>query len=177
MNSPAAKPDLTGGFSALLDKHESQLPAPWVSEQLSSPTLRKDLMKESELREQSGHFLLLLRTALKSGNFTNTSRPEWDPVRDFLTDISKSRATKGFSPSETASFVFSLRPPLLELIQRERGLNTKEVSVDMGAATTLLDKLGLFTFEEYRKTREGIINRRQQEMMELSTPVVRCSRA
>jgi hypothetical protein len=92
-------------------------------------------MKESELRAQSGQFLSLLRAAAQSRNFTDTSRPEWSAVRDLLTDLSKSRAINGFTPSETASFVFSLRSPLLELIQREGGLNTKEVTVDLGDAT------------------------------------------
>jgi rsbT co-antagonist protein RsbR len=170
MNNPAANLDQTSALAALLDKHESQLLAQWTTEQLSSATLRKDLMKEGELREQSRQFLSLLRTAAQSQNLTDISRREWSPVRDILVDISKSRATKGFTPSETASFVFSLRAPLLELIQREGGANA---AGDTTAASALLDKLGLFTFEEYQKTREGIINRQQQEMMELSTPVVR----
>jgi rsbT co-antagonist protein RsbR len=170
MNNPATHLDQTGALAALLDKHESQLLAQWTSEQLSSATLRKDLMREGELREQSRQFLSLLRTAAQSQNLTDISRHEWSPVRDILVDISKSRVTKGFTPSETASFIFSLRGPLLELIEREGGANAAR---DAAAASTLLDKLGLFTFEEYQKTREGIINRQQQEMMELSTPVVR----
>jgi rsbT co-antagonist protein RsbR len=173
MNGSATNPANRGGLSALLDKHESELLASWISEQLGSSTLRKDLMKESELRDQSRRFLSLLRAAAQSNNFTDTSRPEWSAIRDLLTDVSKSRATQGFTPSETASFVFSLRTPLLNLIQREGGLETSGIASELGSATSLLDKLGLYTFEEYQKTREGIINRQQQEMMELSTPVVR----
>jgi len=173
MNGSATNTTNSGGLSAILDKHEPELLSKWISEQLGSATRRKDLMKESELREQSRQFLSLLRAASQSRNFTDTSRPEWTAVRDLLTDISKSRALNGFTPSETASFIFSLRSPLIELIQREGGLDTKEITVDLGDATRLLDKLGLYTFEEFQKTREGIINRQQQEMMELSTPVVR----
>jgi rsbT co-antagonist protein RsbR len=173
MNGSATNPANRGGLSTLLDKYESELLASWISEQLASSTLRKDLMKESELRQQSRNFLSLLRAAAQSNNFTDTSRPEWGAIRDLLSDVSKSRATQGFTPSETASFVFSLRKPLLNLIQREGGLETSGIAGDLGSATTLLDKLGLYTFEEYQKTREGIINRQQQELMELSTPVVR----
>jgi rsbT co-antagonist protein RsbR len=173
MNGSATNPANRGNLSATLDQHESELLAQWISEQLASPTLRRDLMKESELRSQSGHFLSLLRTAVQSNNFTDTSRPEWDGIRDLLTDVSKSRAIQGFSPSETASFVFSLRAPLLSLIQRQGGIDTGAIAGDLNSAAALLDKLGLYTFEEYQKTREGIINRQQQEMMELSTPVVR----
>jgi rsbT co-antagonist protein RsbR len=173
MNGSATNPANRGGLSTLLDKHESALLAQWISEQLTSSALRKDLMKESELRDQSKRFLSLLRTAAQSNDFTDTSRPEWGAIRDLLADISKSRATQGFSPSETASFVFSLRSPLLNLIQREGGLESGGIAGELSYATTLLDELGLYTFEEYQKTREGIINRQQQEMMELSTPVVR----
>jgi rsbT co-antagonist protein RsbR len=173
MNGSATNPSNRGSLSTLLDKHESELLAAWISEQLGSSALRKDLMKESELRDQSRNFLSLLRTAAQSNNFTDTSRPEWGAIRDLLADVSKSRATQGFTPSETAGFVFSLRNPLLNLIQREGGLETSGIAGDVSSATTLLDKLGLYTFEEYQKTREGIINRQQQEMMELSTPVVR----
>jgi rsbT co-antagonist protein RsbR len=173
MNGSATNPANRGGLSTLLDKYESELLAQWISEQLSSSNLRKDLMKESELRDQSRRFLSLLRTGAQSNNFTDTSRPEWSAIRDLLADVSKSRATQGFTPSETAAFVFSLRNPLLNLIQREGGLETGGIVADLSSATTFLDKLGLYTFEEYQKTREGIINRQQQEMMELSTPVVR----
>jgi rsbT co-antagonist protein RsbR len=173
MNSPVPTSTRASSLSAILDKHEPELLSQWISEQLSATSRRKDLIKESELREQSRQFLSLLRGAAQSRNFTDTSRPEWDAVRDLLTDLTKSRAASGFTPSETASFIFSLRSPLLELIQREGGVSTKEVADDVGEATRLVDKLGLFTFEEFQKSREGIINRQQQEMMELSTPVVR----
>ncbi len=173
MNGSATNPANRGSLSAILEKHESELLAQWISEQLASANWRKDLMKESELRSQSGQFLSLLRAAAQSNNFTDTSRPEWIAVLDLLTDLSKSRAIQGFTPSETASFVFSLRSPLLQLILREGGANTGAIAGDLNSAAVLLDKLGLYTFEEYQKTREGIINRQQQEMLELSTPVVR----
>ena len=174
MKTSAASETRPGGLSEILDKQESELLKNWVNEQLASTTLRKDLMKETELREQSRQFLALLRRALQTGNFIDPSRPEWSDVRDFLSDISKSRASLGFSPTETSTFIFSLRTPLADLLQREGGLAASdETAANLRNATVLLDKLGLFTFEEFQKTRESIINRQQQEMLELSTPVVR----
>jgi rsbT co-antagonist protein RsbR len=161
-------------ISELLDKHESELLEQWVNEQLASTSTRRDLMKEAELREQSRQFLTLLRNASQANNLTDLSRPEWAGVRDLLTDISKSRASQGFTPAETSSFIFSLREPLVDLIQREAGSNSsREMKGNVRAASALLDKLGLFTFEEFQKSREAIINRQQEEMLELSTPVVR----
>jgi rsbT co-antagonist protein RsbR len=157
-------------ISEILARHESELLANWVSEQLASTTLRRDLMRETDLREQSRQFLELFREAVQTDNLKDISRPEWESVREFLTELSKSRASKGFSPSETATFIFSLRGPLTELLQREA---TDEMQGDLRTAAVLVDKLGLLTFEGFQKAREAIISRQQQEMLELSTPVVR----
>ena len=155
-------------LSDILARHETELLSQWIDEQMSASTLRRDLMKESELREQSEQFLSLLRQATRSENLKDTTRPEWEGVREFLIDLSGSRAAQGFTPSETATFIFSLRAPLTELLQR-----ADAPPASVRAATVLLDKLGLFTFEGYQKSREAVISRQQQEMLELSTPVVR----
>ena len=155
-------------LSDILARHETELLSQWMDEQMSASTLRRDLMKESELREQSEQFLSLLRQATRAENLKDTTRPEWEGVREFLIDLSGSRAAQGFTPSETATFIFSLRAPLTELLQR-----ADAPPASVRAATVLLDKLGLFTFEGYQKSREAVISRQQQEMLELSTPVVR----
>jgi rsbT co-antagonist protein RsbR len=98
--------------------------------------------------------------------------PEWNATRDLLTDISRSRATQGFTASETATFVFSLRLPLIELLQRHHGADSDSATEDVRLAIRLIDQMGLWTFERYQKSREDIISRQQQEMLELSTPVV-----
>jgi rsbT co-antagonist protein RsbR len=94
-------------------------------------------------------------------------------VRELLSEISASRATLGFSPRETALFVFSLKQPLFETFQRHGGADsaaTLEASWSIGL---LLDGLGLFTTEVYQKARESLIVRQQQEIAELSTPVIK----
>lgn len=159
-------------ISDLLEKHESELLSQWISEQLASSSMRRDLMKEAELREQSRQFLSLLRSASRTDSLTDLSRSGWEGVRDLLTDISRSRASMGFSPSETSAFIFSLRQPLVDLIRRETG-DKGDSETNVRDATAMIDKLGLFTFEEFQKGREAIISRQQQEMLELSTPVVR----
>ncbi len=77
----------------------------------------------------------------------------------------------GFSPSETATFVFSLKQPLFARLRAEIR-ETDPLVDEMWAASTLLDKLGLHTTEVYQKSREEVILRQQQDMLELSTPVV-----
>jgi rsbT co-antagonist protein RsbR len=142
----------------------------WIEYQLSALTFRRDLLKESELREESRRFLELFAEAFSAT--AEGSSPHWKPVKDHLAEISKNRAMQGFSPSETATFVFSLKQPLFDLAHQLIGQDTKQLAGVLWDLTTLLDKLGLFTTEVYHESRESVIRRQQEELMELSTPVV-----
>jgi rsbT co-antagonist protein RsbR len=157
----------------IISKRESGLLAEWMREQLASITLRGDLMKESELREQSRRFLnLISRATSEQANLSDINTRAWDDTREFLSGVSRSRAQQGFSPSETATFIFSLKQPLFSALRQELEGDSKKLADEMWVATALLDKLGLFTTEAYQKNREEVIVRQQQELLELSTPVV-----
>lgn len=158
---------------AILEQHESVLLTQWLSDQLAAPAFRKDLMKEAELREQSRQFLAAFRGAVQRGDLSDIGGQEWSVARGVLADISRTRAAQGFTSSETALFVLSLRPALLDRLQQAYGTDTAGLAADTRVASTLLDKLGLYTVEIHQKCREEIIKRQQQEMLELSTPVVR----
>ncbi len=93
-------------------------------------------------------------------------------MRELLEGVSRARALHGYSPGETASFVFSFKQPLFRLLQRELGRDADRFAEESWRATRLLDGLGLYTIEAYQKTREEVIARQQQELLELSTPVV-----
>jgi rsbT co-antagonist protein RsbR len=155
----------------IIAQSQKELLADWLHTQLSATTLRSDLMKESELRDQSREFLALLQAAIESGS-TQTDGPTWAPVRDFLARVSRSRALQGFSPSETATFVLSLKQPLFARLRGEFGGDAQGLADEVWSTTDLLDRLGLLTVESFVKSREELIQRQQREMMELSTPVV-----
>jgi len=142
----------------------------WMAYQLSALTLRRELVKEAELRETSRRFLDLFSEAFATT--ADSSAPTWKLVKDNLAEISKTRALQGFSPSETAMFVFSLKQPLFDLAQRRAGHDGKRLAESLWDLTVLLDQLGLYTTQVYQESREGVIHRQQQELMELSTPVV-----
>jgi rsbT co-antagonist protein RsbR len=146
--------------------------ADWIKEQLGSTTLRADLMKESELREQSRELLSLILAATESGGVIQVDGPQWAAVRDFLIRVSRTRAQQGFSSAETATFVFSLKQPLFTRLRSEFGQDAQGLADEVWLTSSLLDKLGLLTTESYVRSREEIIQRQQREMMELSTPVV-----
>ncbi len=143
----------------------------WAHEQLSAASLRPDLMSEADLRRESSDFLALICAAGQEGAGADIEAGAWKPMLSYLTDMSRSRAGAGFSPSETATFVFSLKQPLFSLLQRNLS-DASTLLAEIWAANSVLDLLGLFTMEAYQKTREAVITRQQTEMLELSTPVV-----
>ncbi|MBD2541961.1 STAS domain-containing protein [Coleofasciculus sp. FACHB-SPT36] len=156
----------------ILQTDQSQLLTDWISEQITAG-IRKDLIKEIELREECREFLDLFSAAVQQGNFTDIKSTEWRSVREMLGSISRSRSQKGFTPSETATFVFSLKQPLFSRLRLELAQDSESLLEEIWSVTTLLDKLGLWTTESYQKAREEVILRQQEELMELSTPVVK----
>jgi len=167
MTTPATSriPDIVG-------KHEGDILAEWMRNQLAR--IRRDLIDADELREQSRRFLALLRTTLQNGGGgeMDITGPQWAEMRELLADVSRTRARQGFSPSETVAFIFSLKEPLFATLRREFARDADALGVETWTTTRLLDGLGLFTTEVYQKGREEVIARQQQEMLELSTPVV-----
>ncbi|OJH35303.1 anti-anti-sigma factor [Cystobacter ferrugineus] len=163
---------LTTRIHEILKNHSSELLTEWFSNLSNSGVRRDALMKEGELREQCAEFLRLLTQASQHGNVTDINASVYTPVRELLERLSRSRSLQGFSPSETATFIFSFKQPLFSWLRREPSSQLQQVAEDMWNATQLLDKLGLFTTEVHQRTREEVIMRQQQEMLELSTPVV-----
>ena len=106
-------------FPEILSKYEKDLLDDWVQNQLSATTLRSDLMKESEVREQSREFLSALREAVEHGNPTDIQSADWAGMRELLAGISRTRVQQGFTPSETATFVFSFKEPVLTRLRQE----------------------------------------------------------
>jgi rsbT co-antagonist protein RsbR len=159
------------GLSEVLAKHEAAVLDEWI-QQMSSGTRRADLIKDADLRAQCTRFLKLLRQGIESGNLDLQS-PSWQPVRDLLTEISRTRAQQGFTPTQTATFVLSVKKPLFALLRDQMGNDAGALAAELWSTTELIDSLGLYSGEMYLKTREEIIRRQQEEMLELSTPVVK----
>lgn len=156
---------------SLISRHEKEILDDWVKLQVSSDTHRSDLVTERDVRSESQRFLEAMRAAIASG--TDIRTPEWTDVKSLLSELSQSRARQGFSPTEIATFVLSLKQPLFARIRTELAKDSAALADATWAATILLDKLGLLTMEAYQKNRESVIQRQQEELLELSTPVVR----
>ena len=130
----------------LIDRHYQRLLTDWLACQKRDAKLG-DAQRESEAREFARRFLEELRRCATLAQFDNLEAPECAPMRELLDELSRARLVHGFSPSETATFVFSLKEPLFELLRREIGNNAEALAREIWTATGLLDKLGLTPME------------------------------
>jgi rsbT co-antagonist protein RsbR len=161
----------TQGLTAILKNQESSILGSWVDSQLALSG-RRDL-DPNEVQEQSRSFLSGLSTAVRHGYDDQLGGAHWDDVRALLSNLSKKRAIAGFSSSETATFVFSLKQPLFAALRSAYAEDPKALTESMWGVSTMLDKLGLVTIEAYQLGREQVIERQQQELLDLSTPVIK----
>jgi rsbT co-antagonist protein RsbR len=163
---------LASRLPAIVEQHQQEILTEWVRLQLETGAWRAGRLQESQLREESQRFLGLLARSIPNGLQFDTRSSQWSETRDFLNELSRSRAAQGFSPSQVATFVYSLKQPIFGRL-RTALLNDPEALADaMWETTTLLDAMGLYTTEVYQQARESVIARQQEELIELSTPVV-----
>jgi rsbT co-antagonist protein RsbR len=157
---------------AIVEQHQKEVLAEWLNNQMSSGTWRTGRIQEAQLREESQRFLSLLTQAIQQGVDFDARSSQWAEVREFLGELSRGRATQGFTPSQVATFVFSLKQALFKRTTESLTSDPTQLAATLWEATILLDALGLYTTEVYQQAREAIIARQQEELIELSTPVV-----
>jgi len=156
---------------SILEKDSAGLLDEWLDAMKAAGIGNDTRMNDAELKQQGGEFLKVLGAAVSGGN--NIAAPGWAPVRQFLESVSRSRALQGFTSEETATFIFSLKKPLFARIRRATSNNPESLAEATWETTELIDKLGMHTVKAFQKSREEVINRQQEEMLELSTPVVK----
>jgi rsbT co-antagonist protein RsbR len=127
--------------------------------------------KGGEIKAQTQEFVRLLSDASRTGRMDDVYTEQWKPVRSFLSQLSTDRARQGYTSSQTATFIFSLKEPLFSVLRREITDGGRFASA-LHQTNGMVDKLGLLTIAEFQQTREEVIKRQQEEMLELSTPVV-----
>jgi len=155
----------------IIARNEKSIQADWV-DNMSKSVQRADLMSKAELGEQTSRLLSAIVGGTKADESANLAAAAWNPAKELLQDISASRARQGFSPSETSAFVLSLKQPLFSVLRNEIK-DSDELFRAVMTVTLLLDRLSLLTAEAFMATREELISRQQQELLELSTPVVK----
>ena len=164
--------DYANRISQLVQDHEADIGADWI-EQLEALTVRSNVVSKDQLRKHCQQFLAAFAQATRSGELQNIDHRSWDEVRDILSEISSTRARNGSTPSETATFVFSLKQPLFTRLNQDFANDPAALASASWTISSLLDKMGLYTIEVFQRARDQIIVRQQQELLELSTPVVK----
>ncbi|MBA1192949.1 STAS domain-containing protein [Pseudomonas entomophila] len=152
-----------------LKQHQAQLLSEWVTDLEATGATRN--LREHDIRQQTTEFLQLLLEGL-SGE-TDIGAVQWEQTRRFLEKLSASRAQQGQDSHQAASFIFALKGPLFRLLQHTLREQPAELASQLLSLSELLDSLGLHTVRTYQKSREGVIKRQQEELLELSTPVVK----
>lgn len=155
----------------VLGRHENELLSEWRSSLDKTGASRG--LSADELAQQTSEFLRSLITTVKGADTSSLASPEWDESREFLERLSRQRAIQGFDSHHTANFVFSLKQPLFGLLQREFADDPRLLTEQVWKISELSDSLGMHTIRTYQKTREEVIKRQQEELLELSTPVVK----
>lgn len=159
-------------LASILKEETKDLLTEWLEALASKRATADGRISETELKAQCQNIASLLAEAADKGRLDSIDGEPWAAVRDFLAEISRTRAIQGFSTSETATFVFSLKEPLFARIA-SRTNDAATLVKETLSASQLIDKLGIHTMTSFQSAREEIIRRQQEELLELSTPVVK----
>ncbi|SHM07195.1 STAS domain-containing protein [Actinacidiphila paucisporea] len=148
---------------SLLADGQDDFVARWIRTVTSSLAGR---LTPAEVQQDLTELYRALLVALRQGD-TATKGEAFGEVRSLLTELSRNRARQGFSPTETASSLFALKEVLQSALVEAGDLAT------YARFCRVLDDLGLYTVEVHAKAREEIISAQAEQLLELSTPVVK----
>ncbi|WP_313740004.1 STAS domain-containing protein [Pseudomonas sp.] len=159
---------LQGSTLDAINNNQSQLLEEWIASLEANGATRN--LKEHELRQQTSGFLHLLLASVQEGSVVGAGSEE---LRRYLEKMSASRAQLGHDSHQTAFFIFALKGPLFQLLQQHYHDQPAVLAEQLLVVSELLDSLGMYTVRAYQVTREAVIRRQQDELLELSTPVVK----
>lgn len=171
-DNTAPQQDTTHVVDLLVKRHDEIINR-WIRDRLESGEFRDELIPKKELRRQSEQVVDMLARSIRDSGGDDFDSPAFDEMRAFLFEISHARAVKGYTPLENATYILSLRNTILPLLTEELEGNMDALLREMNFFTRLLDRMGLIMVENYIRSREEIIHQQREDMMELSTPVIK----
>jgi rsbT co-antagonist protein RsbR len=157
----------------ILKKYEEELLSEWMQQLEVGGSAKDTRISQKDLRTQAREFLSLLQQVAQTGDINDTTGAHWKEMVHFLEDLSRTRVLQGFDSYQTATFVFSLKKPIFTRLRSELIKEPEVLADETWLSTELLDKMGLLTVRAFQQAREAVINRQQEELLELSTPVVK----
>ncbi|MAL90486.1 MAG: polyvinylalcohol dehydrogenase [Pseudomonas sp.] len=153
-----------------ITRNQAELLSSWKSDLQSLGGYHN--VKPEELTQQTIDLIRQLISATADGS-ADVNGPTWDGMRLYLEKLSRSRALLGMDSQQTAGFLFAIKRPLMTLLQSEYANEPAVFAEQLWAVSELIDSLGLYTVRTFQKSREEEIKRQQEELLELSTPVVK----
>ncbi|WP_378954465.1 STAS domain-containing protein [Pelosinus sp. sgz500959] len=130
--------------------------AKWLPELQKTVWCTRNILSNSENEIIGRQLIGALQNSLVGGEVN-------DRLKGVLERISQAGVHGGLTPTETAMYIFSLRPYLSSIYDNQTEMDMQ----------VLLDKAGLYTFEVYSKSRDSIVHQQRQDLLELSTPVIK----
>ncbi|QGZ30630.1 STAS domain-containing protein [Stutzerimonas stutzeri] len=155
----------------LIATKQQELLQRWTADLEASGAYRN--IKADEFHQQTSDFIRLLMAGASQTDSNDLRASSWEEMRLFLEKLSHSHVLLGFDSQQTAGFIFSLKRPMMPLLQGEYADEPAVLAEQLWALSELIDQLGLHTVRTFQKSREAVIKRQQEELLELSTPVVK----
>jgi rsbT co-antagonist protein RsbR len=144
--------------------------ADWLARVATSPDPR---LPAEDLEAQCEAIVSSLARACRDGNLTDIEGPSFTKLREIIVDLSLTRALQGFAATETATFILSLKAPLFARLRAVLASEPEHLASETLTISELIDALALFMMDSFQRTREELIHRRETEISEFSTPVVK----
>jgi rsbT co-antagonist protein RsbR len=157
-------------LAAIISESAKPILADWLSRIATSSDSR---LSARELEAQCEAIVTSLARACRDGDFTEIDAPSFAPLRDIVVDLSLSRALQGFAATETATFILSLKGPLFARLRAILASEPERLASEMLTISELIDALALYMMDTLQRTREELSHRQENEISELSTPVVK----
>ncbi len=154
-----------------VENNQDQLLTQWLAGLEANGATRN--VKEQVLAQETREFLQLLVQGLKGQGGANLAAADWEAVRRFLEKLSSSRAQMGHDSHQAVYFIYALKLQLFALLQSHYSTDPATLAEELWRVSELLDSMGMHTMRTYQASRENVIRRQQEELLELSTPVVK----
>ncbi|MES2634362.1 MAG: STAS domain-containing protein [Pseudomonadota bacterium] len=160
----------TDTIADLVNRDRSQITSEWLQHAGVGASDGARRAMEGE----AGELLTALQAALAAGADPEAFQAaQWSAMRDTLAGLSRSRAAQGQSAGDTSAFVLSIKRGLFTGLQRQLASSPEQLAPALWAMSLIVDKMAQWTVTTYQQTREEIIKRQQNELLELSTPVIK----
>ncbi|MCE7060295.1 STAS domain-containing protein [Dyadobacter sp. CY343] len=157
----------------ILRKNKEKVLQLWLQAQQTETEFSNNFNTADELRAQSAEFVDLLLSTIDESNIQDFSPPGLESLTDYISSLTISRARQGFSPRETATYIFTLKDALLQVLSEQAGTDPMQLYKASMQLSKFVDNIGILSFETFITGREDVISQQSDEMAELSTPVIR----